>query len=292
MELLQARGGYTLRDVAALIGLSPAQVRSYVRAGIVDPERGPRGECFSFQDLILLKTAKALIDARIPRPRIHAALKNLRRQLPLERPLSGVRIAAQGNRVVVRDGAEIWNPESGQAILDFEVEGFRREASAISARRMIELVEDPEPTTADGWFFLGVELEQEDEDGTVGDPDGEAAKAYRRALELAPAMAEAHLNLGRLLHGEGRLADAEEHYRRALGSPTDEATAATAAFNLGVALQDQGRLAEAAEAYRDALSRDDELADGHYNLAAVYEALDEKAAAFRHLKRYRALTSG
>jgi Tfp pilus assembly protein PilF/DNA-binding transcriptional MerR regulator len=293
MELLQARGGYALRDVTALIGLSPAQVRSYVRAGIVAPERGPRGETFSFQDLILLKTAKALIEARIPRPRIHAALKNLRRQLPIERPLSGVRIAAQGGRVVVRDGAELWNPESGQSMLDFEVDGLRREASAISSRRVEATVaEEPDPDTADGWFFRGVESERVDEDGSVTDPDGAAAVAYLRALALAPAMADAHLNLGRLLHGQGRLGEAEERYRLALAGAADGATAATSAFNLGVALQDQGRLGEAAEAYLEALSRDGELADGHYNLATVYEALGERAAAFRHFKTYRALTSG
>ncbi|MGH7806347.1 MAG: MerR family transcriptional regulator, partial [Candidatus Binatia bacterium] len=53
--------GYTARDVAKLLALSIGQVRSFVRAGFLVPERGPRGEFrFTFQDLVLLRTAKEL----------------------------------------------------------------------------------------------------------------------------------------------------------------------------------------------------------------------------------------
>ena len=56
---------YTTRDVAKLLGLSEAQVRSQAR-GYLAPDRGPRNTYrFSFQDLVLLRTAKTLGDARI-----------------------------------------------------------------------------------------------------------------------------------------------------------------------------------------------------------------------------------
>ena len=114
--------GYSTKDVAALLGLSADQVRSYVRAGFLAPVQGPRGEYyFSFQDLILLRTAKGLLAARVPRRRVRLALQNLREQLPDDRPLTGVRISAQGHHVVVRDGPTVWNPESGQILLDFQV---------------------------------------------------------------------------------------------------------------------------------------------------------------------------
>ena len=59
--------GYSTKDVAALLGLSAAQVRSYVRAGFLSPRQGPRGEYyFSFQDLVLLRTAKGLLAASEP----------------------------------------------------------------------------------------------------------------------------------------------------------------------------------------------------------------------------------
>jgi tetratricopeptide (TPR) repeat protein len=111
--------------------------------------------------------------------------------------------------------------------------------------------------------------------------------AYRRALELDPDLADAHLNLGRLLHEAGHLAAAESHYRQALAIEPEDALAA---YNLGVALQDQQRPREAAAAYRHAIALDPELADAHFNLSGVYEQLGDKAAAFRHLRTYRSLT--
>ncbi len=97
---------YTTRDVAKLLGLSEAQVRSHARVGYLAPDRGPRNAYrFSFQDLVLLRTAKALSEARIAPRRIRRALRALTRELPTGRSLSGIRISSEGDRVVVRDGS-------------------------------------------------------------------------------------------------------------------------------------------------------------------------------------------
>ncbi|HEY0512876.1 MAG TPA: tetratricopeptide repeat protein [Thermoanaerobaculia bacterium] len=273
--------GYSTKDVAALIGLSADQVRSYVRAGFLSPRQGPRGEYyFSFQDLILLRTARALLAARVPRRRVRLALQNLREQLPENRALTGVRISAQGHQVVVRDGGEVWNPESGQALFDFELAELAREASTLPLRTPVETRDEPESGAS--WYERGWELDAEDS------PE-EAMGAYRRALELDPGLADAHVNLGRLLHERGQAAEAERHYRLALAARPDDTTAA---FNLGVALQDLGRLRDAAGAYETALAIDGSLADAHYNLAGIYEDLGEREAAFRHLRTYRTLTQG
>jgi tetratricopeptide (TPR) repeat protein len=285
-------GGYSTKDVAALLGLSTTQVRSYVRAGFLSPPQGARGEySFSFQDLVLLRTAKALLAARVPRRRVRLSLQNLRGQLPDGRALTGVRISAQGHQVVVRDGGELWNPESGQALFDFEVAALAREATtrelrAFSGRSGGPAAQDPdgEPEAAD-WFARGEELEAEGSPAAVA----AAMAAYRRAIAGDPGLADAHLNLGRLLHEQGKTGEAEECYRQALAARPGDATAA---FNLGVALQDRGRLDEAAEAYEAALALDPTLADAHYNLAGIYEGLGEREAAFRHLRTYRTLIQG
>src|SRR5438270_10799957 len=100
-----AMSGYGAREVAKMLGLSVGQVRAYVRAGFLEPDRGPRGELrFDFQDLVLLRTAQGLVSARIPPRRVKAALKKLRQQLPEGRALRGVRIRAEGDRIVVGDG--------------------------------------------------------------------------------------------------------------------------------------------------------------------------------------------
>lgn len=292
MDRPSPRGAYTTREVATLLGLSQPQIRSCTRAGFVTPQVGPRGELlFSFQDLVLLRTAKALLAARIPSRRIRVALQNLHSQLPQGQPLTAVRISAQGHHVVARDGAEAWNPESGQTLLDFEVADLARAAEALEPRRprpeAAPAVAPPEAEpaapcqTAAEWYEAAVDLESEDPEG--------AAAAYRQAIELDPSLADAHLNLGRLLHEGGEPATAEAHYRQALTLYPDDALAA---YNLGVALQDQERPREAAAAYDQALALDPKLADAHFNLSGIYERLGEKAAAFRHLRTYSTLTGG
>ncbi len=271
--------GYSTKDVAALLGLSAGQVLSYVRAGFLSPVQGPRGEYyFSFQDLILLRTAKGLLASRVPRRRVRLALQNLREQLPGDRPLTGVRISAQGHHVVVRDGRDVWNPESGQAVLDFELSELAREASTLPLRTPETKPDEPE---GEDWYERGCVLEEVSPE--------EAMAAYRQALETDPGLADAHVNLGRLLHERGEAEEAARHYRLALAARPEDATAA---FNLGVALQDLGRLAEAAELYEKALEIDRDLADAHYNLAGLYERLGQPEAAFRHLRTYRTLIQG
>ena len=270
--------GYATRDVAALLGLSVAQIRSLIRDGLLSPAQGSRGEYrFSFQDLILLRTAKGLLAAKVPRRRIRLALQKLQQQLPEGKPLTGVRITAQGHRVVVRDGHELWDPASGQIFLDFDLAELQREASTL-VPVTDSRPKKKEPSSAEAWLHEGLELEEDDPEGAVA--------AYRRALDLDADQPDVWLNLGRLLHEQGEVVEAEQCYRRAVDLLPDEPVAL---FDLGVALQDQERLAEAAAAYERALALDDTFADAHFNLSAVYETLGERQVAFRHLKSYKAL---
>ena len=270
--------GYTARDVSKLLGLSTAQVRSFARAGFLSPGRGAGGALtFSFQDLVLLRAAKGLAAATIPAARIRRALKRLKDQLPQGRPLSALRIAAEGDHIVVTDGETAWYPESGQVVLDFSVSEIATRAGPI-ARQRAQAARIHDTLTADEWYALGFDLE-------VTSPE-EARDAYRGALELNPHHADAHVNLGRLLHESGRLEDALGHYRLALQAHPDDPTAA---FDLAIALEDSGRMAEAIDAYRQAIRADPKLADAYFNLARLYELAGKRAAALRYLSKYRRL---
>lgn len=271
---------YTTRDVAKLLGLSEAQVRSQARVGYLAPDRGPHnGFRFSFQDLVLLRTAKELSDARIPPRRIRRALRALSHDLPAGRSLSGVRISSEGDRIVVRDGSEAWNPESGQLLLDIHVAELAAQAGPVARRLAQRARRSDEPLTADQWCDLGADLE------TVAPKD--AQDAYTRALALDPRHATARVNLGRLLQDLGLPAQAVQQYRAALAIQPRHPTAA---FNLGTALEDLGRRSEAIQAYRAALDADYDFADAHFNLARLYEQTGKRAAALRHLKAYKLLS--
>src|SRR5262245_24409346 len=112
---------YGVREVEKLLRLSRSTIRAFIDAGFVSPSRGPRNAwLFSFQDLIVLRTAQALAAASIPHKRITRSVKELRRHLPDSMPLSGLSIGAVGDRVVVKEGASRWQAESGQYLLAFE----------------------------------------------------------------------------------------------------------------------------------------------------------------------------
>lgn len=265
-----------------MLGLSPAQIRAYATAGFLDPERGDRGELrFGFHDLIILRTAGELSAANIPQRKVRRVLERLREQLPEGRSLTGVRIAADGERVIVRDGGAVWNPESGQALFDFPVADLAAMAAPLIHRNAAEAREREHELSAEEWYDLGCELEMSSTE--------QARDAYERALRADPGYTDAHVNLGRLLHEENAPAAAEKHYRAALElDPQHE----IAVFNLGVALEDLGRIDDAIRAYQRALVLDPDNADAHYNLAGIYERRGEKQAALRHLKAYRSLVGG
>ncbi|HSP35561.1 MAG TPA: tetratricopeptide repeat protein [Thermoanaerobaculia bacterium] len=255
---------FTVRQVSEMLGLSPSQIRSFASQGFLQPERGRRGELrFGFQDLVILRTAGELSSAHIPQRKVKRILERLRDQLPEGRSLTGMRIAADGDRVSVSDGGAMWNPESGQALFDFSVDELEEQTANIA--------------DVDELFQRACDLEPVDSQ--------QARDAYERVLELDPDHVDAHVNLGRLLHEEKAPAAAEAHYRSALAVDADHETAA---FNLGVALEDLGRLREAIAAYERALELDPHNADAHYNLAGIYERRGDKATALRHLKACRA----
>jgi tetratricopeptide (TPR) repeat protein len=272
---------YSLREVAAMLGLSTAQIRSYASQGFLEPERGSRGELrFGFRDLILLRTAGELSAAKIPQRKVKRVMERLRDQLPEGRSLTGVRIAADGERVIVRDGDSVWNPESGQALFDFAVADVAARTAPFARRAAEAARVRAERMSAEEWFDLAFELEITSLD--------DAIEAYERVLKLDPDHADAHVNLGRLLHERRAPAAAEEHYRLALAI---EPRHAVAAFNLGVALEDLGRVRDAIDAYERSLELDPDNADAHFNLAGLLERRGDRAGVVRHLKAYKALAA-
>ncbi len=264
---------YGVRDVERLLRLPRSTIRSLIAAGFVSPSRGARNAwLFSFQDLIVLRTAQALVAAKVPARRITRSVRELRRHLPDAMPLSGLNIGAVADRVVVKEGASRWQAESGQYLLAFEGD------PADGSLSVIERGAPPPACDGRDWFDRAVELEQADLEGAIA--------AYRYAIEADASRIDARINLGRLLHEAGRLAKAERVYRDAIGLLGSDPVLL---FNLGVVLDDMDRKREAVDAYEAALRGDPALADCHYNLALVYGELGRPRESLRHMSQYRRL---
>jgi tetratricopeptide (TPR) repeat protein len=271
---------YGVSEVERLLGLSRSTIRALIAGGFVSPARGPRRAYrFSFQDLIVLKTARALRLARIPGRRIGRSLRALRAQLPASVPLSGLRISAVGDEVAVHLGERRWHADSGQYLLELEV-SITRGALRILERGKDSAAAAPDRRAqAESWLERGQQLERTDADAAVD--------AYERALALDPSLAAARINLGLLHHAAGRHEAAEAVYRG--GLHRDRSPDPMLLFNLAVLLEDRGQTRAAEERYLEVLRADPDFADAHFNLARLCELAGEPQRALRHLAAYRKL---
>jgi len=143
-----------------------------------------------------------------------------------------------------------------------------------------------------------------------------AESLIRRAIDLDPAMAEAHYNLGRVLQDRGQAEAMLEAYQRAIAldpalefahfnlglahlnrGETDLAVAAFRkarqlnprdadyAFNLGLALQRRGDSDEAMKAYQQAIGLNPGYAQAHNNLGILLKETGRHADAMACYRR-------
>jgi tetratricopeptide (TPR) repeat protein len=266
---------YGVREVATTLRLSSRKVYRLVRSGFVTPTRGPRRRLqFSFQDILLLKTASGLMAAAIPQRQVSRAIAALRRKLPAQLPVAGLRIRALGDRVVVQSIlGQSWDAESGQGLFTFDI---------TPTRGSIRVIESVVPGVAeshlDSWFDAALSLE---------DSDVLAAReAYQRIIAADEHHVEAYINCGRLFHEARDWKSAERLYRKGIAACE---ACAMLFFNLGVLLEDLDRSDEAIAAYQQALQCDPDHRDSHHNLARLFEAIGRTQHAIRHFNHYRRL---
>jgi tetratricopeptide (TPR) repeat protein len=269
----------SMRELQAMLGVSRGVVSGLIAAGFVTPSRGPRNAYqFTFQDVVLLRTALQLRAERIPPRKIITALARLRAALPDELPLTGIRISAVGNEVAVRTGPSQWDAITGQLLLDFEVAEIRGDVVLLDTK--------PAPGNlahqAEEWYDLGEQLRTTDVNG--------AQRAYEKAIALSPEpFYAAYVDLGALLcELEARCEDALHVFDESLSHFPDDAVLH---FNRAVALEELGRFDDAEQSYKRCLELDPAYADAHHNLAILLERRGDSQGLVRHLSAWRRLTS-
>lgn len=271
---------YDTKDLERLFGLPASAVRALARAGNIQPVRRSGRLHYSFHDLVVLRTASALRAAKISSQRINKTLQELRSALPEGSALNKISLTALGNRIAIREGQSLRESESGQYALALEIVEEQGRLHVISRQDDAPALDK---SSAAAGSFAGESADQHYERAlSIEDGNPQAAqKAYELCLKANPDHPEARINLGRLLHLAGRLAEAERVYR--VGAKADPFIA----FNLAVVLEDLEREPEAILVYREALALDPQFADAHFNLARLYERAKDPRASLRHLLAYR-----
>jgi tetratricopeptide (TPR) repeat protein len=259
---------YSQADLRRLFRLPASVVGALARARYITTPAPDGPTTYTFQDLLILRTASALKAAKISTPKITAALGNIRATLPPGAVLTTLALAASGKDLVVREGARTWEATSRQYPLPLN-EPTRATISNLSAPRS----RPQSHLEAESHYARGHALEESDVRA--------ARAAYLDALNAHNEHIEARINLGRLLHLEGELHEAEKVYRAAKDS------SALLSFNLAILLEDLNREEEAIAAYRAALAQDPNLHDAHFNLSRLHERAKQPKDALRHLLAYR-----
>jgi tetratricopeptide (TPR) repeat protein len=284
---------YDTKDLERLFGLPASAVRALARAGNIQPVRRSGRLHYSFHDLVVLRTASALRAAKISSQRINKTLQELRSALPEGSALNKLSLTALGNRIAIREGQSLRESDTGQYALALEIVEQKGQLHVITRPEAAGPAATPGKTAGAGKSAAlsdiapgAVHAKSADDHysraHSLEDGNPEAAQRhYELCLKDDPTHMEARINLGRLLHLAGRLAEAERVYR--VGAKADPFIA----FNLAVVLEDLEREPDAILAYREALALDPQFADAHYNLARLYERAQDPKASLRHLLAYR-----
>jgi type IV pilus biogenesis/stability protein PilW len=109
-----------------------------------------------------------------------------------------------------------------------------------------------------------------------------ARENYDKAIKLDPAFTEVHVNLALVDSEQGRYAEAEAEYRRALADPAYP-TPEKVYVNWGLTLRKRGDLAGAEAMLRKALEASPRYARAHFEMGRL---LEEQGKADGALKEY------
>jgi len=269
-------GLYAVTEVARLFGFKPSRLRYWHRSGLLEPSARLRGRnYYTFQDLVSVRAAKGLLDQGVPLQQVRRSVDSLRSAFPdTTRPLSQLRVLADGRAVLVQDDAGAYDAETGQTVLDFSVDTLESDVV-----RLLHFDHD-DRARAYEHYLEGCRY---DENERTFD---EAEEAYKKALSLDPTLSNALTNLGNLEYRRDQVDEAEQYYRRALACDPEQPEAL---YNLGFLCFERNEVDQAILLFGQALQSDPSFADAHFNLAMALEERGDGASARRHWQHYLAL---
>jgi tetratricopeptide (TPR) repeat protein len=165
------------------------------------------------------------------------------------------------------------NPVTGQIQMNFE-ESFASPATTFKAQKKKE-------KNHIFWFEYGLRYDIEGKWELAG-------KAYRKALQLNPKLADCWNNLATIYYRVGKKRKAIRYYLNALKiNPSYK----LAYYNLGNIFEELKKFRLAIKMYLKAIELDPEYYDAHYNLALVYDRMRSYEEACHHWEIYLKIDS-
>ena len=265
---------YTIGQLSRMLDTSERELRSWIRAGLLEPTRVERRLAFfEFRQVVAARSLAELLRGGARVAEIRRSLSLLKEWFPdAEGSLARLQALEQdGSQLLVRlSSGELAEP-SGQLRLGF----------------VTEVVEEPDEVrgvmlpsiarrTQQEWFAEGVRAAEAGELETAVD-------AYHEALLAGGPRAEICFNFGNVLHSLGQRGEAAQRFMQAVEIDPEYVEAWN---NLGNTLAELDRGLRAIVAYERALELEPTYADAHFNLAATLEGMDRAGDARLHWEAY------
>ena len=254
---------FSTRMAARILAISPERIRYWVRRKLVKPGtvRG-RHYQFSFEDLLMLRLAKELLPNRRRLDAVVRCFERVGRINDTRRPVTALKLYEKDGRILVRDGAVIFEAETGQMMLDFVVassggETIKQADSPVRLRRLLDTARDLEESNPT-----------------------RALTIYRDYLEHRPRDGMVHRQVSALCERLGDVAGAVRHLDEAAAMEPDSAELH---FDLGVLNRKLNNLERAAASFARAVECEPDLIEAHLHLAQIYETQGRQREAMRHL---------
>ncbi len=268
-------GTYSVRDVSRLFDITESRLRYWDKSGILSPSgRMGRCKCYTFQDLIGLRSVKLLLEGGLSLQRTRRIIKKLQDAIPRSsHPLSRLRIMADAKTVIVTDVDHSYNADTGQLLLNFDVKSLERQIVS----QFPDKATKEQALSAYEWYLEGCRLDESPETLSA------AEEAYHKAIHLDPTMANAYTNLGNLRYRLGSVEDARVLYEKAVEVDPEQPEAY---YNLGFLEFEAQNYERAEKLFSRAVALDSSFADARFNWAITLFRLKKNELAGKQLEAY------
>ncbi len=259
---IQERQTFSTRAAARILAVSPDRIRYWVKRRLVAPSaaRGRRYR-FDFNDLLLMRMAKELLPRRRRLGAFKRCVERARGQTSPARPTPALKLHNDDGRIVMREGAALFEIDTGQLLLRF---GAPRAAGTVEHR-----------------FGPARVHERFEEARRLAESDPlRALKLHSEFLGREPRDFAAHTRMAALLEGAGDLTGALRHL---LGAAVLAPANAEVNLRLGALYRRREDVENALQCFERAAQCDPLSIEAHRNLAELYESAGRRRDAERHL---------